>query len=90
MASSKPRVKRSGKVILGAVGLGALVILGVLSAENGGLHIGPGPRLTAGSGSAPTNTVYTQPTVRGMNIGATATTTTPDEVPAVTIAKPAH
>lgn len=42
----------------------------------------------AGSGDAPTNTVYVQPTLGGMNMGATATFTTPSSVPPVTEASP--
>ncbi len=83
-------MNRAFKVTLASVGVGALATLGVLSAEHGGLSIGPGPRLSAGSGSAPANTVYTQPVVGGMNLGATMTTTTPGTAPEVTMAKPAH
>lgn len=50
-----------------------------------------GPRHTstlAGSGDAPTNTVFVQPTVSAMTMGATATFTTPASVPATTEAVP--
>lgn len=42
----------------------------------------------AGSGDAPTNTVFVQPTVSAMTMGATATFTTPASVPATTEAVP--
>jgi hypothetical protein len=42
----------------------------------------------AGSGDAPTNTVFVQPTVTAMTMGATATFTTPASVPATTEAVP--
>ena len=42
----------------------------------------------AGSGDAPSNTVFTQPSVSGMTMGATATFTTPDTVEPVTEATP--
>lgn len=75
---------------LAVCGIGALVALGALSAAYGGLPIGPGPQLSAGSGSAATNTTYQQPVVGGMNLGATATVTTPGSEPQVTKAAPAH
>lgn len=43
----------------------------------------------AGSGSAPANTTYTQPTVGDMSVGATVTGTTPPSAPAVSMASPA-
>jgi hypothetical protein len=42
----------------------------------------------AGSGDAPANTVFVQPTVSAMDMGATATETTPASVPAMTEAVP--
>lgn len=42
----------------------------------------------AGSGNGSSGGVYTQPVVAGMNVGATATLTTPDSVPPVTEAVP--
>jgi len=44
--------------------------------------------MLAGSGDAPTNTVYTQPSVSAATMGATATFTTPSSVPPVTEAVP--
>jgi len=81
-------LKRRGIKALAVVGVGAFVTLGALSAAYGGLAVGPGPRLKAGSGSAPTNTTFQQPAVGGMNLGATATTTTPGSEPPITMAKP--
>jgi hypothetical protein len=45
--------------------------------------------MQAGSGSAPNNTVYNQPVVTSMNLGATAIWTTPDSAPELTAAAPA-
>ena len=42
----------------------------------------------AGSGDAPTNTVFVQPNSPAMTMGATATFTTPSSVPQVTEAVP--
>jgi hypothetical protein len=42
----------------------------------------------AGSGDAPTNTVYIQPGVPAMTMGATATFTTPTSVEPITEAVP--
>ncbi len=44
--------------------------------------------MLAGSGDAPANTVYTQPSVSAMNMGATATFTTPSTVEPTTQAVP--
>jgi hypothetical protein len=54
-------------------------------------HDGQGHASTlAGSGDAPTNTVFIQPTVAAMTMGATATEdSTPASVPATTEAVPA-
>ena len=88
METNHARIRRAHKGILGVIGIAAFVALGALSAAHGGLGVGPGPRLTAGSGSAATNTVFTQPVVGGMNIGATATWTTPASAPATSVAVP--
>lgn len=74
---------------LAAMGAGAMVVLGALSsAYGGGIDVGPGPRIEAGSGSAPTNTVYKQPEVGAMNTGATATWSAPGTAPEVPMAVP--
>jgi Kef-type K+ transport system membrane component KefB len=89
MNVSQTRSKRRYVTILFAViGVGALIALGTLSAASGGLDIKPGPRIFAGSGSAATNTTFAQPVVGAMNLGATATWTTPESVPATTVAVP--
>lgn len=88
MKSNLPRIRRAYKGILAVVGIGSLVTLGTLSAAHGGIDVGPGPRLTAGSGSAATNTVYRQPVVGGMNLGATATWATSASEPQITMAVP--
>jgi hypothetical protein len=68
---------------LAGVGLGAFVLLGVLSAANGGgFNVDGGPRVEAGSVSAPVNTVYHQPVVGGMTVGETSTWTPPTVVTA--------
>jgi hypothetical protein len=88
MKSYLARIRRAYKGILAVIGIGSLVTLGTLSAAHGGMSVGPGPRLTAGSGSAATNTVYRQPVVGGMTIGATATWTTSASEPQITRAMP--
>ena len=54
-------------------------------------HDGAGQvNVVAGSGDAPTNTVFVQPSVSAMTMGATASPpTTPPSVPAVADATPA-
>jgi hypothetical protein len=76
-----------GKPLLAAMGVIAFGALGILSSG----HDTPqtGPRLEAGSGSAPTNTVYVQPVVGGMTVGATSAVSSPNSVPEVTRAVPA-
>ncbi|PXX01553.1 hypothetical protein [Mycolicibacterium moriokaense] len=89
MNVSHTRSKRRYVVILlGVLGAGAFVALGTLSAAYGGIDIKPGPRISAGSGSAPVNTTFVQPVVGGMSLGATVTWTTPVSVPATTVAVP--
>jgi hypothetical protein len=83
------KVRSRVKLLLAATGALAFAALGTLGALYGGdVGSDSGPRLSAGSGSAPVNTVYTQPVVGGMNVGATATMTTPNSVPQVTMAVP--
>jgi hypothetical protein len=78
-------VKLAGAVLAGA----AVVVAGVLTVafdRDGSGHAD----VLAGSGDAPTNTVYIQPSVSGMTMGATASPpTTPGSTPAVADAKPA-
>lgn len=89
MNSIKSIGKRRGvKLTAAAIGAAAAVASAALTvALDGG-----GSRdsiMLAGSGHAPTNTVYTQPAVSQMTVGATLTTTTPPSVPETTDAKPA-
>lgn len=80
--------RRYVTILLGVIGAGAFIALGTLSAAYGGIDIKPGPRIFAGSGSAPVNTTFVQPVVGAMNLGATATWTTPLSVPVTTVAVP--
>ena len=67
-------------IVLGVIG--AFVTLATLGAVySGAIDIGPGPQVSAGSGSAPTNTFYKQPVIGQMNTGATATWTPPGTQP---------
>ena len=77
-------VKRAG-FLVGAAAVLALAASGVVY---GAETSGP-PASLAGSGDAPTNTTYTQPGVTGMNVGATATMTTPGPTLATSMAVPA-
>lgn len=77
------RFKLAGAI----VGVGAVVALGTLAIglDRGG----PGASTLAGSGDAPSNTMYAPPSVKNMNVGATAaTTTTPPAVPPIEVASP--
>jgi hypothetical protein len=78
-----------GVKLVGAVcAAAAAVVAGVLTVVFD--EDGPGHASTlAGSGDAPTNTVFIQPTVSAMTMGATATEdSTPAPVPATTEAVP--
>jgi len=87
MKESTSRSQLHVKPVLAATGVIAFGALGILSSG----HDTPqtGPRLEAGSGSAPTNTVYVQPTDKAMTMGATATFTTPNSVEQSPSASPA-
>jgi hypothetical protein len=88
MEANQTRIKRIHvKKLLAAIGAGAFVVLGVLSLARGSDGIGTGSTL-AGSGDAPTNTVYTQPTVPGASMGNTATQAPPASTLATSIAVP--
>ncbi|BBZ26368.1 hypothetical protein MMAD_06630 [Mycolicibacterium madagascariense] len=71
---------------LGIVGAAAFVSLGALSV--GLAHDDPRGVDLAGSGDAPANTTYVQPTAGGMNMGATATWTAPPSIEATAKAVP--
>jgi hypothetical protein len=81
--TSRRGVKLVGVVCAAAAVVGAGVMTVVLD-DGGSGHA----TTLAGSGDAPTNTVYIQPSVSAMTMGATATFTTPASVPATTEAVP--
>jgi len=81
--TSRRGVKLLGAVCAAAAVLGAGVATVVL--DNGG---GTQTSTLAGSGDAPSNTVYVQPSVSAMTMGATATFTTPSTVEPTTEAVP--
>lgn len=76
MEEKNTRFDRIRVQVLGIIGIGAFGALAVLGIAYGGSHFGAGSAL-AGSGDAPANTTYTQPSVEGVTMGATATWTTP-------------
>jgi hypothetical protein len=76
MEQKNTRFNRIRVQVLGLVGIGAFAALAVLGIAYGGSHFGAGSAL-AGSGDAPANTTYVQPTIVGATMGATATWTTP-------------
>lgn len=77
------RLRRPGFV----VGVGALALLGALGVGNHSDTVGVATNL-AGSGDAPANTVFVEPTVSAMNMGATETATTAPSVLATSMAVP--
>ena len=88
MNTIRPRTKRRGVKLVGAAVAGAaLVAAGALTVAFDGNGSGHADVL-AGSGDAPANTTYSQPTGGAMTMGATATFTTPSSVPQVTEAVP--
>ncbi|MDT5097676.1 MAG: hypothetical protein QOC76_1413 [Mycobacterium sp.] len=89
MKPNSTHLERKPVKPLAVLGIGAVVALGGLGAVySGRVDIGPGPHVVAGSGSAATNTVYTQPVVSGMQTGATATRTPPSPQPETPAAVP--
>jgi hypothetical protein len=86
MEDNTSQTNRLGPRILGLVGAAAFVALGALSMAYG--HVDSGRVDLAGSGDAPADTVYVQPTENAMNLGATATFTTPSSVAPVAKAVP--
>jgi len=75
----------AGALLAGA----AVVVAGALTVAFDGDGSGRADVL-AGSGDAPTNTVFTQPSIAGMTMGATASApATPGTTPEVADAKPA-
>ena len=90
MNTNRTRTKRRGVKLVGAVLAGAAVVVaGALTVAFDGGGSGRGDVL-AGSGDAPTNTAFVQPSVAGMTMGPTASApATPGTTPAVADAKPA-
>jgi hypothetical protein len=72
--------------VFGLAGAAAFVVLGALSLANG--PASPSGVVLAGSGDAPANTTYVQPTDNAMTMGATATMTTPSSIEATAKAVP--
>jgi hypothetical protein len=89
MNTNRTRRKRRGVKLVGAVLAGsAVVVAGALTVAFDGGGSGRA-NVLAGSGDAPTNTVFIQPTTSVMNVGATASPpSTPASTPAVSVAKP--
>jgi hypothetical protein len=83
MHANTTRLKRSGL----AVGVGALALLGALTLGDHAGNAGVGTTL-AGSGDAPTNTVFVSPAVSAMNLGSTETTTVAPSAIATSMAVP--
>jgi hypothetical protein len=81
--TSRHGVKLVGAVCAAAAVVGAGVLTVVLD-DGGSGHAST----LAGSGDAPTNTMFIQPSVTGMTMGATATFTTPTTVEPTTEATP--
>lgn len=86
MIEKTSQTRRLRRRMLGLAGAGAFVTLGVLSLGLG--HDGAQGTDLAGSGDAPANTTYAQPTDAAMIMGATATWTTPSSVEAIVKAAP--
>ena len=86
MIENRSQTNRLRVKVLGLAGAAAFVTLGVLSLGYG--QGGPGGTDLAGSGAAPTNTTYAQPTDNAMTMGATATWTTPTSVEPIVKAAP--
>ena len=83
-----PTSRRSAKLVGAVCAVAAVVVAGALTVVFDGDDPGHASTL-AGSGDAPTNTVFIQPTVSAMTMGATATEdSTPAPVPATTEAVP--
>ena len=88
MNTNRTRPTRRGVKLVGAALAGAAVVVaGALTAAFDGNDSGRA-NVLAGSGDAPANTTYSQPTGGAMTMGATATFTTPSSVPQVTEAVP--
>ena len=86
MAHQRLQASRLRTKTLGIVGAAAFVSLGVLSV--GFAHDDSHGVDLAGSGDAPANTTYVQPSAGAMNVGATATWTAPPSIEATVKAVP--
>ena len=88
MNTKRTPTSRRGVKLVGAACAAAAVVgaggLTVALDNSGATHTST----LAGSGDAPTNTVYIQPSVSAMTMGATATFTTPATVEPTTEAVP--
>ena len=88
MNTKRTTDSRRGVKLVGAVcGAAAVIGAGALTVvldDGGATH----PTTLAGSGDAPTISVFTQPSVSAMTMGATATFTTPLSVEPTTEATP--
>ena len=88
MDTNRTRTKSRGVKFVAAVLAGAAVaVAGALTVAFDGDYSGHANML-AGSGNAPANTTYSQPTGSEMTVGVTATDTTPPSAPAVAVATP--
>ena len=80
--------KNRVKPIAAVAGAAAVIVAGALTVAfdgGGSAHT----NVLAGSGDAPANTTYTQPSVAGMSMGATASAPqTPATTPEIAYAKP--
>jgi hypothetical protein len=76
------------KLVGALIGAGAVAAMGALGLTCGGVGSGTGSTL-AGSGDAPTGTVYVQPTVKGMEAGSTSTEGPPPTTLITSMAAPA-
>jgi hypothetical protein len=86
MIEKRSQTNRKRMKVLGLAGAVAFVAVGALNL--GDEPTGPMPRVLAGSGNAPANTTFVQPTENAMNFGATATWTTPTTVEPIAKAVP--
>jgi hypothetical protein len=89
MDTNRPRAKRRGVKFGGAVLAGAAVaVAGALTVAFDGDGSGHA-NVLAGSGHGDPSTTFRQPAEPAMNLGATATATTPPSAPLVADASPA-
>ncbi len=86
MSEQRSQKKRMGITVVGLAGAAAFIAVGALNLGDG--PAGDGGKIMAGSGSAPANTTFVQPTENAMNMGATATFTTPSSVEPIVKATP--